>query len=219
MAEASVFDEVDLAAQADVAAAQKELPPLDDAGLDLMFRRARSHNKWSDRAVSDETLANLYELTRFGPTAGNGCPARFVFVRTKDGKDRLRPALSPNNVAKGDAAPVVVIVGHDMRFFDQMGRLFPHVDTSGWFEEGQEKTETSAFRNGSLQGAYMMLAARALGLDCGPMSGFDNAKVDAEFFAGTKFRSNFICALGHADPTGVFKRLPRLEFDEVCTLV
>lgn len=192
---------------------------IDAAGLDLLFREARSQNKWKDEPVSDETLHELYDLLKFGPTSANSSPARFVFVRTKEGKDRLAPALSSGNMAKTMSAPVTAIVAYDPKFFDKLPKLFPHnLDAVNWFTSNDSLAATTAFRNGTLQGAYLMIAARSLGLDVGGMSGFDNAKVDAEFFAYNGWRSNFLVNIGHGDPEGVFARSPRLDFDEACQL-
>ena len=191
-----------------------------DDGLDLIFREARTHSAWLDRPVDDSLLKRVYDLARMGPTSANMCPMRIVFVRTPQAKERLKPALDAGNVAKTLAAPVTAIIGMDVHFYEQLPRLFPHADARSWFKDLPESVlEYIALRNSSLQGAYFMLAARALGLDCGPMSGFDNAKVDAEFFAGTTVKSNFLCNLGHGDPAKLHPRSPRLEFAEACTIV
>jgi 3-hydroxypropanoate dehydrogenase len=207
---------------------------LTDEALDRLFRKARTYNAWLDRPVSDETLRQLYDLMKWGPTSANSCPARILFLRTPEAKDRLRPALIPGNVDKTMAAPVTAILGYDERFFEKLPRLFPHNPRMrDYFVNSPELAEITAFRNGTLQGAYFILAARALGLDCGPMSGFDNAKVDEEFFpvpAGLeasasdvmpmgRIKSNFLCNLGYGDPAGLFPRNARLEFDEVCQLL
>jgi 3-hydroxypropanoate dehydrogenase len=193
---------------------------IDAAGHDLLFREARSQNKWKDEPVSDETLHELYDILKFGPTSANSSPARFVFIRTKEGKDRLAPALSSGNLAKTMAAPVTAIVAYDPKFFEKLPTLFPHnPDATSWFTSNDSLAATTAFRNGTLQGAYLMIAARSIGLDVGGMSGFDNAKVDAEFFSYSGWRSNFLINLGHGDPEGVFARSPRLDFDEACLLV
>ncbi|VTU41514.1 malonic semialdehyde reductase [Variovorax sp. RA8] len=188
---------------------------------DILFRQARSHNGWSEQSISDHKLRELYELMKWGPTSVNCSPARIVFVRTPEAKARLKDALSPGNVDKAMSAPVIAIIGYDTRFYEQLPRLFPHNPAvKSWFE-GEAKdgfAQTTALRNSSLQGGYLIAAARALGLDCGPMSGFDNAKVDAAFFAGSTVRSNFICALGHGDPVKLHARGPRLSFEEACTL-
>ena len=192
---------------------------IDAAGLDLLFREARSQNKWKDEPVSDETIHELYDILKFGPTSANSSPARFVFVRTKEGKERLAPALSSGNMAKTMLAPVTAIVAYDPKFFEKLPKLFPHnPDATNWFTSNDSLAATTAFRNGTLQGAYLMIAARSIGLDVGGMSGFDNAKVDAEFFAYSGWRSNFLVNLGHGDPEGVFARSPRLDFDEACLL-
>jgi 3-hydroxypropanoate dehydrogenase len=190
---------------------------LDDASLDLVFRAARSHNGWLDKPVTEETLRALYDLAKLGPTSLNTCPARFVFVRSRAAKERLRPALAPLNVDKTMAAPATVIIGYDERFFEKLGFLFPARPGAGErFGANGTLAHETAFRNGTLQGAYLIVAARALGLDAGPMSGFDNARVDAEFFAGTAVKSNFLCNLGYGDPGLVRERLPRLPFEEAC---
>ncbi|WCE05057.1 malonic semialdehyde reductase [Pseudoxanthomonas sp. JBR18] len=192
---------------------------LDAAALDQLFRTARTQNAFTDQPVTDEELHALYDLLKWGPTAANGTPARFVFVKSPEAKAKLKPALAENNVDKTLAAPVTVIVAHDLDFHEHLPKLFPHTDAKAWFDGPQEGRVEGAFRNGSLQGAYLILAARALGLDAGPMSGFDNAKVDEAFFAGTAIKSNFLINLGHGDPTGLFPRLPRLSFDEAARIV
>jgi 3-hydroxypropanoate dehydrogenase len=193
---------------------------IDAAGLDLLFREARTHNKWHEDAVSDETLHELYDLLKQGPTSANCSPARFLFLRTKEAKERLAPALSSGNLAKTMAAPVTVIVAYDPKFYERLPFLFPHnPDATSWFTSNESLAATTAFRNGTLQGAYLMLAARALGLDTGGMSGFDNAKVDAEFLSARGWRSNFLVNLGKGDHSGVFARSPRLPFDEACVLL
>jgi 3-hydroxypropanoate dehydrogenase len=193
---------------------------LNDAGLDLLYRAARTHNVWLDKAVSDELLREVYDLAKMGPTSANMCPMRIVFVRSPAAKERLKPALAPGNVDKTMKAPVTAIIGMDVKFYERLPFLFPHADAKAWFKDLPENVvETMALRNSSLQGAYFMLAARARGLDCGPMSGFDNAKVDAEFFAGTSIKSNFLCSLGHGDASKLFPRSPRLEFHEACQVL
>ena len=192
--------------------------PLAPHALDVLFRQARTYNAFSGD-VSDETLHRLYDLLKWGPTTANTCPARFVFVKSADAKAKLGPALDEGNYRKTMAAPCTVIVAYDLAFFDKLPVLFPHTDARGWFDTKPESELTTiALRNGSLQGAYLLLAARALGLDCGPMSGFDNAKVDAAFFAGTRWRSNFLVNLGKGDPASIFARSPRLPFDEACVI-
>jgi 3-hydroxypropanoate dehydrogenase len=192
--------------------------PLDDAALDALFRAARTHNSFSPEPVSDTTLRALFELVKMGPTSANGLPGRFVFVTSPEGKEKLKPALSSANRDKTMAAPVTVIVAHDMRWLDNLPRFFPHADAKSWFEGNDAAIEETAFRNGTLMGAYLILAARSLGLDCGPMSGFDKAKVDEAFFEGTTFRTNFLVNLGYGDGKGLFDRLPRPEFDEFCRI-
>ncbi len=184
-----------------------------------LFTEARTQNGYLDQPVSDDTLRELYELMKWGPTAANSGPARLIFVRTPEAKRRLLGCMSPGNVAKVTQAPVTVIVGMDLEFHHRLPQLFPHADARSWFEGKPALIESSAFRNSSLQGGYLIIAARALGLDCGPMSGFDAAKVDAEFWAGTAVKTNFICTLGKGDPSKVFGRNPRLSFDEACQLV
>ncbi len=192
---------------------------LDDASLDLIFRAARTHNGWLDKPLTDETLRALYDLTKLGPTSLNTCPARFVFVRSRAAKERLRPVLAPLNVDKTMAAPLTVIIGYDEKFFDKLGFLFPSRPGAGErFAANATLAHDTAFRNGTLQGAYLIVAARALGLDAGPMSGFDNARLDAEFFAGTAVKSNFLCNLGYGDPALLRERLPRLPFEEACQI-
>lgn len=189
---------------------------LDQPALDQLFLQARTYNAFSGE-VSDATVHRLYDLLKFGPTTANSTPARFVFVRSPEAKQKLAAALDEGNRDKTLAAPVTVIVAYDMKFYDKLPVLFPHTDARSWFDTKPEAVlDTVALRNGSLQGAYLILAARALGLDCGPMSGFDNAKVDAAFFAGTSIRSNFLVNLGQGDPASIFDRSPRLGFDEAC---
>jgi len=196
-------------------------PTLDQAALDLLFLQARTQNGWLPTPVSDETLRRVYDIAKMGPTSANSCPARFVFLRTPAAKARLLPALSPGNVDKAKQAPVTAIIGYDTRFFEWMPKkLFAHrPDMADNYAKNPALAEITAFRNGTLQGAYFMLAARAVGLDVGGMSGFDNAKVNAEFFPDGRVKSNFLCNLGHGDPTKVLPRLPRLDFDEACTLL
>lgn len=193
--------------------------PLDQAALDQLFLAARTHNAWQPRPVPDELLRQLYNLFRMGPTSANCCPARIVFVKSKEAKEKLQPALAEGNRAKTMAAPVTAIIGYDMKFYEKVEFLFPHAkDVRSWFDSDEQTTFTHAFRNGTLQGAYLILAARALGLDCGPMSGFDNTMVDRLFFSGTAVKSNFLCNLGYGDPSGVYPRSPRLEFSEACSI-
>lgn len=196
------------------------MPRLESDALDILFRKARTNTAWLDQPVSDDTLRELYDLMKWGPTSANTTPARILFIRSKEAKERLKPALSPGNVDKTMAAPATAILAYDLKFHEHLGRLFPQMPGAAkMFTSSPQMLETNAFRNGTLQGGYFILAARAVGLDCGPMSGFDNAKVDAEFFAGQDVRSNFLCNLGHGDPSKLPPRNPRLEFDEVCKLL
>jgi 3-hydroxypropanoate dehydrogenase len=213
------MDAEDLKAQERISRARQRIASLDEPALDLLFREARTHNGWTDRPVSDATLRELYDLLRAGPTSANCSPARIVFVKSTAAKQRLAPALSSGNLAKTLQAPVTAIIGYDLRFYDRLPELFPHSpDARSWFTSSEALAQETAFRNGTLQGAYLIMAARALGLDTGPMSGFNNAKVDEAFFAGTSVRSNFICSLGYGDTTKVFKRSPRLAFEEACRI-
>jgi len=208
--------------------------PLDDGALGQLFREARTHSAWLDRPVSDDVLRHLYDLTKWGPTSINCVPARILFLRTREAKDRLRPTLSPGNVEKTMKAPVTAIIAYDEIFYEKLRKLFPqNPGIRDLFATSPELAETTAFRNGTLQGGYFILAARSLGLDCGPMSGFDNAKVDAEFFTAAaraeesateipttcRIKSNFLCNLGYGDPATLRPRNPRLEFDEACRLL
>jgi 3-hydroxypropanoate dehydrogenase len=207
---------------------------IDDAALDTLFREARTFTKWEPRPVSDETLRNLYDILKWGPTSANAGPARFAFLRSRESKERLRPALAPLNVEKTMNAPVTVIVAYDLKFYEQLPKLFPqNPGMAKLFAGSPEMVETTAKRNSTLQGAYLIIAARALGLDCGPMSGFDQAKVDEEFFAAGKpcfgcdqeffpeghVKSNFLCNLGYGDSGSLQPRLPRLPFNEACSLL
>jgi 3-hydroxypropanoate dehydrogenase len=193
--------------------------PLPQDALDQLFRTARTHNRLTGE-VGDDTLRALYDLVKMGPTTANASPARFVFVKSPEAKKRLEPALDEGNRVKTMEAPVTVIVGHDLAFYEKLPYLFPHTDAKSWFDgKPDEQIEVVGLRNGSLQGAYLILAARALGLDTGPMSGFDNAKVDAEFFAGTRIRSNFLVNLGQGDAAHIFPRSPRLPFDEAAQIL
>lgn len=193
---------------------------LDQSALDQLFCAARTHNAWQSRPVEDELLLRVYNSMRMGPTSANCSPARIVFVKSKEAKEKLRPALSGGNLAKTMAAPVTAIIGYDMHFYEKMPQLFPHdLSARSWFDKDEATAFAAAFRNGTLQGAYLMLAARAYGLDCGPMSGFDNEMVDKLFFAGTQVKSNFLCNLGYGDPAGIFPRSPRLSFDEACSIL
>lgn len=190
-----------------------------DRALDILFREARTHNGWQEKPVADETLRELFDLLKMGPTSANCSPARFVFVKSPEAKERLKPALSAGNLDKTMAAPVTVIVAHDMEFYEKLSFLFPHTDARSWFAGKPKAIETTAFRNGTLQGAYLILAARSLGLDCGPMSGFNNALVDEAFFAGTSIKSNFLINLGYGDASKLFERSPRFAFEDACQIL
>ena len=207
---------------------------LPDEAQDQIFREARTPGAWLDKPVSDEVLRQLYDLMKWGPTSANGSPARFVFLRTQEAKERLRPALAPGNVEKTMAAPITAIIAYDLLFFEKLPKLFPHAPgMRDLFAQNPQLVEETARRNSSLQGAYLIIAARSLGLDCGPMSGFDSAKLDEEFFGAGKERegfaeeffpaghvkSNFLCNLGYGDESKLFPRGPRLAFDEACTLL
>jgi 3-hydroxypropanoate dehydrogenase len=207
---------------------------LSDGALDQLFREARTQNAWLDKPVTDDILRQIYDVMKWGPTSANGSPARFVFLRSPQAKQKLRPLLAPGNVEKTMAAPVTVIIAYDLLFFEKLPKLFPHAPAMrNYFTQNPQLVEATAKRNSSLQGAYLMIAARALGLDCGPMSGFDNARLDEEFFSAGKecegcdqeffpaghVRSNFLCNLGYGDPSNLFPRNPRLEFDEACSLL
>ena len=189
---------------------------LDDIALRKLFTEARTHGDWLDRQVSDDLLTEIYNVARMGPTSANCSPARFIFLRTAEGKEKLRPALTPRNLEKTMKAPVTVIVAHDKTFFDALPKLFPHIDARSWFSSSPELAAETASRNGALQAAYLMLAARAFGLDVGPMSGFDQATVDAAFFQGTSWKSDLLINLGYGDATKLFGRLPRLDIAEAC---
>ncbi|KAA0069427.1 malonic semialdehyde reductase [Rhodanobacter sp. T12-5] len=192
---------------------------LSEATLDQLFRSARTLNAWLPKEVSDEQLHRIYELAKFGPTSANSSPMRVVFVKSKEAKAKLEPFLSEGNRAKTMEAPVTAIVATDHEFYEQLPKLFPHADARSWFVRNQPLIDTTAFRNATLQGAYLLLAARAVGLDCGPMSGFDNAGVDAAFFAGTAIKSNFLISIGYGDASrNLFPRSPRLAFDEACKI-
>lgn len=195
---------------------------LDDKALDVLFRTARTQNGWQDQPVSDDQLRQLYELMKWGPTSANCSPARIQFLRTKEAKERLKPFLNPGNVEKTMAAPVVAIIGYDTAFYEHLPRLFPHnQEAINWFRGPEKKAfaDATAFRNSSLQGAYLIIAARAIGLDVGAMSGFNGDGVDKEFWSGTTVKTNFLANLGHGDPARVFGRSPRLSFDEACKLL
>ena len=195
---------------------------IDDTALDTLFSEARTYAKWQPRPVAEETLRNLYDLLKWAPTSANAAPARFAFLQSQAAKERLRPALAPLNIGKTMSAPVTVIVAYDLRFYENLPSTFPHRPEANKAFMGDDKlahAERTALRNSSLQGAYVIIAARALGLDCGPMSGFDNAKVDAAFFPDGRWKSNFLCNLGRGDPAKVAPRNPRLTFDQACRIV
>ena len=191
---------------------------LDTAALDALFTTARTQNKWTDQPVTDADLKAIFDLQKMAPTSANCSPARFVFVRTPEGKEKLKPALSAGNLEKTMTAPVTVIVAYDPKFYDQLPKLFPHADARAWVAHNEALATETAFRNSTLQGGYLILAARALGIDSGAMSGFDKAKVDEAFFAESGFKTNFLINLGHGDASGVFPRSPRFEFDEAAVL-
>jgi 3-hydroxypropanoate dehydrogenase len=192
---------------------------ISDDALNQIFRQARTHNAWLPKGVPIEKLHEAYELARMGPTSANSSPARFVFLQSEAAKARLLPALAPPNVEKTKTAPVTLIVAWDVEFYEKLPQLFPHMDMRSYFVGNQALIDETAFRNSTLQGGYFILAARAVGLDCGPMSGFDPAKVNAEFFPDGKWKANFLCNLGYGDPSKLFPRNPRLEFDEACRVL
>jgi 3-hydroxypropanoate dehydrogenase len=192
---------------------------LSQNALDQLFVSARTHNAWQKREVPDALLRQLVDLLKMGPTSVNCSPARFVFVKSAEAKARLKPHLMEGNVDKTMLAPATAIIATDYRFYDYLPKLYPHTDAKSWFVGKKQFADTSAFRNASLQGGYFIMAARSLGLDCGPMSGFNNAGVDAEFFAGTEIRSNFLCNLGYGDPAGLYPRSPRFAFDEMARII
>ena len=193
--------------------------PIAREPLEQIFLAARTHNAWQDKDVSDKVLHELVDIMKMGPTSANCSPARLLFVRSETAKQRLAPFLSEGNRKKTMTAPVCTIIGYDLDFYEHLPKLFPHDDAKSWFEGKPDHIATTAFRNGTLQGAYFILAARSLGLDTGPMSGFDNAGVDAEFFAGSQIKSNFLCSIGYGDPAGLFWRSPRFSFDEIAQIL
>ena len=206
-------------AQGAVRALRAQIDRLDDASIDLILRDARSHYAWTDKPVSDEVLRTIYDITINGPTSMNTCPARFVFVRGSEGKEKLAKSLKPANVGKMMGAPVTAIIAWDPDYWKRLDFLFPHDDRKPLYADDPEYAHITAFRNSTLQGAYFMMAARALGLDIGAMSGFSNAVVDAEFFAENGWKSNFLCNIGYADETALFQKLPRFAFDDICEVV
>lgn len=218
--EADETERLDQEAQAAVRSLRSEIGRADEATLRLLITEARTHYGWQDRPVSDATLREIYDIAKMGPTSMNQQPMRLVFVRSAEAKARLEPCLSEGNRPKTMSAPVTAIIGYDTRFFEHLPKVFPpNPKARDLFADKPAVAETQAFRNGTLQGAWLIIAARAVGLDAGPMSGFDNAKVDEAFFAGTSVKSNFLCNLGYADETKIFRRLPRLAFDEVARIV
>lgn len=192
---------------------------LNDQALDVLFREARTYNEWADREVSDVLLKAVYDLAKMGPTSANCSPARFIFVRSQDAKARLKPHLDAGNVEKTMKAPVTALIANDLEFYEHLPKLFPHADAKSWFEGKPKFIESTAMRNGTLQGAYLMMAARSLGLDCGPMSGFNQDGVKNEFFPDDNVQVNFICNIGYGDPANLYPRSPRFDFDEVCEIV
>ena len=192
---------------------------INDAAMDIIFRDARTRNGWEDRDISRPLIQAVYDLMKWGPTSANCSPARFVFVQSDAAKARLKPHLAAGNVDKTLAAPCCVIIGNDLDFYERLPELFPHTDAKSWFAGNDSLIAETAMRNGTLQGAYFMIAARALGLDCGPMSGFNKAGVDGEFFANTSIRTNFLCNIGYGNDDNLFPRSPRLEFDATCQVI
>ena len=214
------FDAKDLAAQESFRRLKEEVSRADPATLRLILTDARTQNVWQERDVSNDTLEEIYQIMKMGPTSANCCPARIVFLKSQPGKERLRAALKPNNIDKTMSAPVTAIIAYDTAFWKHAETMFPqNPGAQLTFKDNPTGSGIAAFRNGSLQGAYFLIAARAVGLDCGPMSGFDNALVDDEFFPDTTLKSNFLCNLGYGDASKTFKRLPRFDFDEVCEIL
>ena len=214
------FDAKDLTAQETFRRLKDEVSRADPATLRLILTDARTQNVWQQRDVADDLLKEIYEIMKMGPTSANCCPARIVFLKSQASRERLRPALKPNNIDKTMSAPVTAIIAHDTAFWKHAETMFPqNPGAQLTFKDNPTGSEIAAFRNGSLQGAYFLIAARAVGLDCGPMSGFDNALVDDEFFPDTTLKSNFLCNLGYGDPSKTFKRLPRFDFEEVCEVL
>lgn len=212
-----MVEDLQVSAQRDVRNLRAQITALSDSSADLILRGARNHYRWQDKPVSKDQIREIYDLTKMGPTSMNGCPARFVFVTSKPGKARLAKSLKPYNVPKMMEAPVTAIIAYDIEFWRSLPKLFPHEDRRHIYDGKPQLAETTAFRNGTLQAAYMIIAARALGYDVGAMSGFSNAIVDEEFFAGTPVVSNFLLNIGRADETALFQRLPRFDFQEICS--
>lgn len=192
---------------------------LDDRALDILFREARTYNGWQDKEVGDVMIQALYDLLKWGPTSANCCPARFIFVKSQEAKEKLKPHLMEGNVEKTMTAPVTAIIAHDLEFYEKLPKLFPHTDAKSWFVGKEGFIKSTAIRNGSLQGAYFIMAARALGLDCGPMSGFKPAGVKEAFFPDKNWEANFLCNIGFGDTDSLHERGPRLELDEACEIV
>jgi len=214
------FDAKDLTAQETFRRLKDEVSRADPATLRLILTDARTQNVWQKRDVADDLLKEIYEIMKMGPTSANCCPARIVFLKSRVSRERLRPSLKPNNIDKTMSAPVTAIIAHDTAFWKHAETMFPqNPGAQLTFKDNPTGSGIAAFRNGSLQGAYFLIAARAVGLDCGPMSGFDNALVDDEFFPDTTLKSNFLCNLGYGDPSKTFKRLPRFDFEEVCKIL
>ena len=214
------FDTKDLAAQETFRRLKEEVSRADPATLRLILTDARTQNVWQQRDVADDLLKEIYQIMKMGPTSANCCPARIVFLKSQASRERLRSALKPNNIDKTMSAPVTAIIAHDTAFWKHAETMFPqNPGAQLTFKDNPTGSGIAAFRNGSLQGAYFLIATRAVGLDCGPMSGFDNALVDDEFFPDTTLKSNFLCNLGYGDPSKTFKRLPRFNFDEVCEIL
>ncbi|WP_251359190.1 malonic semialdehyde reductase [Kangiella sp. TOML190] len=193
--------------------------PISAAALDTLFNDARTYNAWSDKTISDEILHQLHDLVKMGPTSANCCPMRVVFVKSDEAKQKLKPCLMEGNVEKTMTAPVCAIIGMDMEFYEKLPQLFPHTDAKSWFVGNNSFIESTAFRNSSLQGGYFIMAARALGLDCGPMSGFSPKKINETFFAGSKIKANFLCNIGYGTEKDLFPRSPRLSFDEANSII
>ena len=219
MNDAAPLDDRRRVAQDNVRALRSKITQLSDREISLILSEARSHYAWTDKPVSDELLHEIYDITKMGPTSMNTCPARFVFVRSRAGKEKLASALKPANVPKVMNAPVTAIIAYDLEFWTHLPKLFPHEDRRPHFKDKPDHIKDTAFRNSTLQGAYFMIAARALGLDVGAISGFDNATIDEVFFKDTSKKSNFLCNIGYADENALFQRLPRFDFDDVCEII
>ena len=216
---AADIDDPRLAAQEEIRALRERISKLDEASLELLFTKARSHYAWRKRPVTEEQLRRLYDIAKLGPTSMNCSPARFIFVTSQEGKKKLEPALKPKNVPKVLSAPVTVIIAYDLNFWERLDDLFPHEDRKPLFRGKDAHIRDTAYRNATLQGAYMMIAARAMGLDCGPISGFDNKVVDETILKFTTLSSNFLLNIGYADETAIFPKLPRLPFEEACSFL